>query len=162
MAHNLSHIVIQTWSGHLWGLFFRSDCSFATPVSTWINPWTQKLSDCSSFLSSNFVMTSVGWLATVPTSRLANNRAYFSTHSCICIFTCWLFIVLYLFFFSQGKCNMNAILVGSSLSPSLMFCFVLFLPHGGEGRLRFQLERKTWQHEVFSYLSSCTETGTEI
>lgn len=71
-------------------------------------------------------------LAIVTAYGLANNCAHFSSCLCICIFICWLFIVLLLFIYfpSLGESNLNATVVVCCLSSSVFF----FLPLCREGR----------------------------
>lgn len=68
MSHNVTQILLILMSG--------LTIVFATSCRTWVNSWTQKLSDCS-FLGSDFVMICVGGLHIVPAYRLANNCAQF-------------------------------------------------------------------------------------
>ena len=126
--------------------FFSVWPSFLTHGSTRVNPRTQKFSDCS-FLSNNFVMICAGGLAVVPACRLANNCSHFSSCLCICIFICWLFIVLIIliYFSIQGKseCHNCCLL--------LVLWRVFFLPIGREGRpFAFSWKGKH-KHEMLTF-----------
>lgn len=126
--------------------FFSVWPSFLTHGSTRVNPRTQKFSDCS-FLSNNFVMICAGGLAIVPACRLANNCSHFSSCLCICIFICWLFIVLMiLIYFSiqgESECHTCCLL--------LVLWRVFFLPIGREGRpFAFSWKGKH-KHEMLTF-----------